>query len=74
MDQVPSCIGIVRSLLLRGKSYSEISDELQQLNPQITRGLSTRSVRRFVKSNDLRELYKQDMKCVIDESVREVSL
>ena len=65
---------IVRSQLSMGKSYKEISEELQALYPYITRGLSVRSVRRYVKENGLRELANQDVLKAVEESINEVSL
>ena len=64
---------VVRSLLLLGKTYSEISTELQQLHPHICRGLSARSVRRYVKDNNLKETCEKDREDVIEEGVQEVS-
>lgn len=64
---------IVRSLLLTGKTYSEISMELQQMYPHIVRGLSTRSVRRYVKEKGLKEICDRDRKHTIEDSINEVS-
>ena len=40
---------IVQSLLVMGKTYQEISVELKHVYPDIVRGLSARSVRRYVQ-------------------------
>ena len=40
--------------LFRGLTYREISTELKQQYPYIIHGLSERSIRRFVKYNNLR--------------------
>ena len=48
------CPEIVTSLLASGRSYKGISQELKALYPQIQHGLSERSVRRYVKDNNLR--------------------
>ena len=40
---------VVQSLLVMGKTYQEISVELKQVYPDIVRGLSACSVRRYVK-------------------------
>ena len=63
---------VVRSLLLQGKTYREISLELQELYPHISRGLSPRSIRRYVKANSLLELANQDVLEAVDASVNEV--
>lgn len=72
MDSVP--LDLVRSLLLMGRTYSEISSELQQLYPHIDRGLSTRSVRRYVKENGLRGVCDSDRQQAVEASISEVSL
>ena len=45
---------VVQSLLVMGKTYQEISVELKQVYPDIVRGLSARSVRRYVKERNLK--------------------
>ena len=71
MEQVSE--DIVRSLLLLGKTCSQISTELQGLYPHVTRGLSARSVRRYIKDQDLREALDKHREDVIQDSVHEVS-
>ena len=44
---------LVKSLLTMGKSYQEISTELI-VYPELKRGLSERSVRRYIKQHDLK--------------------
>ena len=56
-----------------GRTYDEISAELQQVYPHIARGLSARSVRRYVKENDLKQLVKDEVVQAVKDSVREVS-
>ena len=63
---------LVKSLLTMGKSYLEISIELINVYPEIKRGLSERSVRRYVKQHDLKSLCEQDKEQAIQESVQEV--
>ena len=46
-------IDLVRSMLAAGNSYKAISSELKGLYPQISRGLSERAIRRYVKENGL---------------------
>ena len=70
MDSVS--IDIVRGLLVIGKTYEEISSELKDLYPHITRGLSTRSVRRYVAQNRLKDLAKKDKIEVVEQCIGEV--
>ena len=72
MDSVS--IDIVKGLLSVGKSYDEISVELQQVYPNITRGLSARSVRRYVKEKGLKEIVKHEVIEAVKDSVSEVSI
>ena len=65
-------IDIVKRLLSVGKSY-EISVELQQVYPNITRGLSARSVRRYVKEKGIKEIVKHEVIQALKDSVSEVS-
>jgi hypothetical protein len=64
---------VVKDLLLAGKTYKEISDELKQLYPGLARGLSVRSVRRFVKEKQLRQVANSMLKDALEEAVGEVS-
>ena len=64
---------IVRSLLVLGKTYKEISDELLQLYPSIRRGLSVRSVRRYILKHNLKDITLQDKRLAVEESIQEVS-
>ena len=63
---------LVRGLLAAGNSYKAIAQELKVLYPQISRGFSERSIRRYVKENNLRGLADQDVQEVVQESVSEV--
>lgn len=65
--------GIVRSLLVLGKSHKEISEELQQLYPDKRRGLSARSVRRYISDHNLKAISKRDKEVAVEEAVQEVS-
>lgn len=71
MDSV--AIEEVQELLLKGLTYKDISIELKRNHPHINRGLSERSVRRFIKSNDLRETVKCEVREVVRQSIAEVS-
>lgn len=51
MESVP--VHVVKSLLTIGLTYSELSFELRQMCPHITRGLSERTIPRFVKDQNL---------------------
>ena len=64
---------IVRSLLVLGKSNNEISEELQQLYPDKRRGLSARSVRRYISDLNLKAISKRDKEVAVEEAVQEVS-
>ena len=64
----------MESVLAAGNSYKAISSELKGLYPQISRGLSERAIRRYVKENGLRVLANQDVLKAVEESVAEVCL
>lgn len=64
----------VKELLTAGMSYQEISEKLKQLYPGIQQGLSSRSVRRFVNVNNLRESANHDAQEAVRESIEEVSV
>ena len=64
---------VVKEFLLAGKSYAEISQELKTLYPSIHRGLSTRSIRRYVKANHIKEIVDEDLQGIVRESIQEVS-
>ena len=66
MEDVPTVV--VEEFLLAGKTYNEISCELKQLYHHITRGFSERSIRRYVKENNLKEAVKGDMYEAVKES------
>lgn len=70
MEQVSEDI---RSLLVLGRTCSEISIELQGLYLHISRGLSARSVRWYIKDHNLREALDKHKEDIIEESVQEVS-
>lgn len=72
MESIPA--DLVKSLLAAGNTYSQISSYLKQQYPHISRGLSERSIRRYVKENDLKEEVKSDALEAVKESVREVSI
>jgi hypothetical protein len=63
----------VQGLLAAGKTYQELSDELKQMYPGIPRGLSVRSVRRFVKDNNLKGYADSVLKDAVEEAIGEVS-
>ena len=71
MESVPT--DLVKSLLAAGNTYSQISSYLKQQYPHISRGFSERSVRRYVKENDLKEAVKSDTLEAVRESVGEVN-
>ena len=72
MESVP--VDVVKGLLTAGNTYSQISSYLKEQYPHISRGLSERSIRRYVKENNLREEVKGDALEAVKESVSEVNV
>ena len=70
MESIP--VDEVKRLLAAGNTYRQISLHLKQQYPQVSRGFSERSVRRYVKENDLKEAVKSDVVEAVRESVGEV--
>ena len=70
MDTIDS--SVVLRMLYAGYTYKCISEELQRLYPAVTRGLSDRSVRRYVTDRNLRAVSKRNKKEVLEKAVREV--
>ena len=66
-------ISNVMDMLCSGKTYDQISHELKLLHPDIQRGLSARSIRRYVKENKLKDQVDQVGKDEVASSVNEVS-
>ena len=62
----------VQSLLVMGKIYQEISVELKQLYPDIVRGLSACSVRRYIQEKNLKLAVDRSLVVAVEESVVEV--
>ena len=60
----------IQELLDKGYSYTEIASELQRRNVGNTRGLSERSVRRFVKGNQMRAKSKSQQRRSTDDCYR----
>lgn len=71
MESVPT--DLVKRLLAAGNTYSEISSYLKQQYPHVSRGFSERSVRRYVKENDLKEAVKSDTLEAVRESAGKVN-
>ena len=66
----------VNQMIDEGLTYDEISDYLQEKNPQV-KGLSSRSVRRFCKTKNIEKkcrLTKEDLHKKIFEKQLEVIL
>ena len=70
MEQVDKAA--VQQLLQWGLTYDQISTELCELYPWISRGLSSRSVRRFVKLHNLQQLTQRSVEEQLEEAVEEV--
>ena len=67
-------IGQIKKLVESGKTYTEISEILQQNNINV-RGLSARSVRRFCFENkiDKKNLFnKENLNMVVADEISEV--
>ena len=63
---------LMQDLLYRGFTYAQIADELRRRYPSITRGLSERSIRRFVTASRMRQTVKQHKEEVLAEAIEEV--
>lgn len=59
---------------MAGRTYQEILDELKQLYPSVMRGLSVRSVRRFVKEKQLKQQADIVLKDAVEDAVGEVGI
>ena len=64
----------VGEMLDAGLTYGQISTALKSKNPHITRGLSERSVRRFVSQHGMRLISKQHKEAALADAISEVSL
>ena len=65
---------LLKSLLAAGYTHSEISSYLKQQYPNVSRGFSEKSVRRYIKENDLKEAIRSDTLEAVRESVGEVNM
>ena len=63
---------IIQEMLDSGSTYAQISFELKRRNGQNSRGLSKRSVRRFVEQNDLRITIRTNREQAVEDAIREV--
>ena len=70
MEQVD--IRLVEHLRCQGKTYEEMSQHLKSLYPNLSAGLSARSVRRFCKLYDINKLSDSEVDSVVGDAVREV--
>ena len=62
----------VKAMLIAGKTYRCISEELKALYPQ-KRGFSERSVRRFVAKRNLKKICCHEKLYIVNQSIREVN-
>ena len=62
----------VIELVKRGYSYERISEILRLKHPDLTRGLSGRSVRRFCKKHNIEKLHENEIDAIIENAVEEV--
>lgn len=63
---------LVHDWIKRGHSHKWISNRLIQMYPEITKGLSFRSVRRFCDKHNLKKLSPVELDELVDEAVQEV--
>ena len=70
MEQVDKTT--VQLLLRRGLTYRQISAELNQLYPGVSRGLSSHSVRRFASQHNLQQLTRRSVEEEVEKAVGEV--
>ena len=64
---------LVQGMMDGGLSYKKISAELGGLYPGVTRGLSERSVRRYVLKNNMHAVSKHHKLEAVQKAVSEVS-
>ena len=62
----------VMEMVKRGYSYERISHFLKANHPNITKGLSLRSVRRFCKENNIQKLNEPEIDEIVGHAVEEV--
>ena len=70
MESIP--IDTVRDLLASRKTYAQISNELKRQH-QVGRGLSARSIRRYVKENGIKVEINKMIEETVQAAVAEVS-
>ncbi|XP_019860756.1 PREDICTED: uncharacterized protein LOC109589075 isoform X1 [Amphimedon queenslandica] len=63
---------LVESWIKDGKTYAWISEQLQQLYPNISRGLSVRSVRRFCNNHNISKMTDDELDDVVTDAVKDV--
>ena len=63
----------VKAMLLAGRTYKDVSEELKAIHPY-QRGLSERSVRRFVSKNNLRHTCETEKHILALDSIKEVHM
>lgn len=71
MESIP--VDTVRDLLTSRKTYAQISNELKRQYPQVGRGLSARSICRYVKENGIKVEINKMVKETVQAAVAEVS-
>ena len=72
MDAVDK--SVVQRMMDGGLNYKQISVELRGLYPSVSRGLSERSVRRYVQKNNMRAVSKHHKLEAVQKAVSEVSI
>lgn len=69
MEQVS--VEVIAGLVQRGWTYEAISEHLKTTYPEVQRGFSARSIRRFC-SQHIKKLKGNDLDEVVEEAVTEV--
>ena len=70
MEQVPR--ELLQGLVASGRTYQQIAAELKRLYPNTIRGLSSRSVRRYVAQLDIKSAVARDVHQAVREAIDEV--
>ncbi len=62
----------VKELVFKGLTHQQISETLQARFPQISRGLSERSVRRFCSQHSIHKPTGVELDSIVEDAVSEV--
>ena len=76
LDTIPGVEDFIRNRIEQGATHKVLSDELKALYPLISRGLSSRSIRRFCEAHDIHSssrLSDVQLDTVVRTSIHKVS-